>query len=89
MTKKFKCLHDYKSINLNWDVWECQQVKVETERKRSEDLTVQIKEFAKCFVDTIREPFLLLDKDKKVIYVNKSFCDNFKVTVYETVGNLI
>ena len=34
-------------------------------------------------------PFLLLDKDKKVIYVSNSFCDFFKVTVDETIGNVL
>lgn len=51
--------------------------------------SIEIKDFAKSFVDTIHEPFLLLDKDKKVIYVSGGFCDFFKVTVGETTGNVL
>jgi PAS domain S-box-containing protein len=50
---------------------------------------IEIKDFAKSFVDTIHEPFLLLDKEKKVLYVNGGFCDFFKVTVDETIGNIL
>ncbi len=50
---------------------------------------IEIKDFAKSFVDTIHEPFLLMDKDKKVIYVSNSFCDFFKVTVDEIIGNVL
>jgi PAS domain S-box-containing protein len=51
--------------------------------------SIEIKDFAKSFVDTIHEPFVLLDKDKKVIYVSGGFCDFFKVTVDETIGNVL
>jgi len=61
----------------------------ETERKQSESQIVDVKDFAKSFVDTIHEPFLLLDKDKKITYVNRGFCDTFKVTVDETIGKVI
>ena len=63
--------------------------KAEPERNRFEDLTIRVRDFAKSFVDTIREPFLLLDNDKKVIYVNRNFCETFKVTVDETIGNVL
>ena len=36
--------------------------------------------YIKTVVDTIREPFLILDGDLRVISVNKSFCDFFQVT---------
>ncbi|MCE8424433.1 MAG: PAS domain-containing protein, partial [Candidatus Methanoperedens sp.] len=71
-------VHDYIDIYIKW-----------YEVSTFEDLTIRVKDFAKSFVDTIHEPFLLLDKDKKVIYVNRSFCDTFKVTVDETIGNVL
>lgn len=40
-------------------------------------------------VETIREPLLGLDSDLKVILVNKSFTNTFKVTREETLGSLI
>ncbi|MCF8129456.1 MAG: PAS domain-containing protein [Deltaproteobacteria bacterium] len=40
-------------------------------------------------VETIREPLLVLDSDLKVILVNKSFINTFKVTREETLSNLI
>ncbi|MCE8425672.1 MAG: PAS domain-containing protein [Candidatus Methanoperedens sp.] len=54
-----------------------------------ENLTLKVMDFTESFVDTIHEPFLLVNGDLKIRYANKSFCDNFKVTPEETVGHLI
>ncbi len=51
--------------------------------------SIEVKDFAESLVDTIHESFLLLDQDKKVIYVSGGFCDFFKVTVDETIGNVL
>ena len=40
-------------------------------------------------VETIRAPLLVLDSDLKVILVNQSFYDSFKVKPEETMGQLI
>ncbi|MBW1783785.1 MAG: PAS domain S-box protein [Deltaproteobacteria bacterium] len=40
-------------------------------------------------VETIREPLLVLDSDLKILLANQSFCDSFKVTPEETLGNFI
>lgn len=41
------------------------------------------------FVETAREPYLVLDSDLRVLSANRSFYDSFKVTPKETIGNLI
>ena len=41
------------------------------------------------FVETAREPLLVLDADLRVLSANRSFYDSFKVTPKETIGNLI
>jgi two-component system cell cycle sensor histidine kinase PleC len=40
-------------------------------------------------VETIRAPLLVLDSDLKVILVNQSFYDSFKVKSEKTMGQLI
>ncbi|CAG0962398.1 hypothetical protein METP1_00790 [Methanosarcinales archaeon] len=40
--------------------------KKEAERNRFKDLTIRVRDFAKSFVDTFHEPFLLLDNDKRL-----------------------
>jgi nitrogen-specific signal transduction histidine kinase len=45
--------------------------------------------YIKTVVDTLREPFLILDKDLRVISANKSFYSIFKVTKKETEGTLV
>ena len=64
-------------------------IKGENEIKQFEDLILTVKDFAISFVETIHEPFMVLNKDKKVMYANSSFYDYFKVTPDETIGNVI
>ncbi|MBU0936619.1 MAG: response regulator, partial [Spirochaetes bacterium] len=45
--------------------------------------------FAQSVIDTIREPLLSLDGDLRVITVNRSFCNFFKVESEATIGQLI
>jgi diguanylate cyclase (GGDEF)-like protein/PAS domain S-box-containing protein len=46
-------------------------------------------EYAESIIDTVREPLITLDQDLRVISVNRSFYDVFKVKPEETVGQLI
>jgi len=45
--------------------------------------------FAESVINTVREPLISLDQDLRVVAVNRSFCDFFKVKPEETVGQLI
>jgi two-component system CheB/CheR fusion protein len=40
-------------------------------------------------VETVREPLIVLDSDLRILSVNRSFYNSFKVTPEETIGNLI
>jgi two-component system CheB/CheR fusion protein len=44
---------------------------------------------ASAIVDTLREPFLVLDNNLKVIFANNAFYSHFKVNKKETVGKLL
>ncbi len=46
-------------------------------------------EFAESVINTVREPLISLDQDLRVVTVNRSFCEFFKVKSEETVGRLI
>jgi len=45
--------------------------------------------FVRTVVDTLREPFLILDKDLRVISANRIFYKVFQVTEKETEGKLV
>ncbi len=60
-----------------------------TERKMAEKLSQEARKYAENIIDTVREPFVVLDKDLKVLSANHSFYSTFEVTSDETVGNLI
>jgi two-component sensor histidine kinase len=45
--------------------------------------------FAQAIVDTVREPFLVLDKDLRVLAVSRSFYSAFKVSSEDTQGRLL
>ena len=40
-------------------------------------------------VETVREPLIVLDSDLRIVSVNRSFYNSFRVTPEETIGNLI
>lgn len=58
----------------------------EATNKSEKDLALY---FIKNFSDTIREPFLILDTDLRVIGANKSFYKYFQVSKAETENKLI
>src|SRR5659263_269184 len=60
-----------------------------TQRKRAEKISQEARSYAESIIDTVREPFVVLDKDLKVLSANYSFYSTFEVTADETVGNLI
>jgi PAS domain S-box-containing protein len=60
-----------------------------TERKQAEEVSQEARIYSESIIDTVREPFVVLDKDLKVLSANRSFYSTFKVTPDETVGNLI
>jgi two-component system, chemotaxis family, CheB/CheR fusion protein len=45
--------------------------------------------YIRTVVDTIREPFLILDKDLRILSANRTFYVNFQVTKKETEGSLV
>ena len=60
-----------------------------TERKRAEKISKDARIYAESIIDTVREPFVVLDKDLVVLSASRSFYSTFEVTADETVGNLI
>jgi two-component system CheB/CheR fusion protein len=52
----------------------------ETEKARS---------FSENIIETLREPFLVLDSDLKISIANKAFYRSFKVSAEETIGKFI
>ncbi len=60
-----------------------------TEQKKSEGAAREDKELAEKIISTIPEPLVVLDKDLRVTFVNKSFCETFKVKGPDEKGKLI
>jgi PAS domain S-box-containing protein len=60
-----------------------------TVSKRAKLALQEALEYAESIVETVREPLIVLDPDLKVISVNHSFCQTFKVTPEDTEGKLI
>jgi PAS domain S-box-containing protein len=57
--------------------------------KRAALATQDACEYAESIVETVREPLIVLDANLKVISVNRSFCQTFKVTPEGTKGLLV
>ena len=57
--------------------------------KRADRAVKEALEYAESIVETVREPLVVLDTDLKVISVNHSFYQTFKVKPEETAGKLI
>jgi two-component system CheB/CheR fusion protein len=55
-----------------------------TERKRAERAVREAREYAENIVETVRAPLLVLDKDLRVISVNRAFYETFQATPEET-----
>jgi two-component system CheB/CheR fusion protein len=60
-----------------------------TERRLAEKVSQEARIYAESIIDTVREPFVILDKDLEVLSANRSFYSTFEVTPDETVWNLI
>jgi len=60
-----------------------------TARKRAERAVQEAREYAESIVETVREPLVVLDTDLRIISVNHSFYQTFKVTPEDTEGKLI
>ena len=76
------------------DVTERKEIETGLEKTRKELEATKISEdaaheFADSVINTVREPLISLTQDLRVVTVNRSFCEFFKVTPKETVGQLI
>ena len=58
-------------------------------KKQTEDEIQIVLNYANSIIATLREPFLVIDKNLRVVSVNRSFCITFKVTEKESVGKLL
>ncbi|MEO8494106.1 MAG: PAS domain S-box protein [Planctomycetota bacterium] len=57
-----------------------------TQRKRLERQVQEAREYADNILATLRDPFLVLDKDLRVVTANRAFYENFQVAQKETQG---
>jgi PAS domain S-box-containing protein len=60
-----------------------------SERRRSEVIIQDAREYAESIVDTVREPLLVLDRDLRVRSASRAFYETFQVTPETTEGRLI
>jgi diguanylate cyclase (GGDEF)-like protein/PAS domain S-box-containing protein len=60
-----------------------------TARKQLEAAIQGAREYAENIVETVREPLVVLNSDLKILTVNHSFYETFKVTPEDTIGNFI
>jgi signal transduction histidine kinase len=60
-----------------------------SERQRVEWAVHEARVYAESIVETVREPLVVLDTNLRVISVNHSFCQTFKVTPEDAGGKLI
>lgn len=60
-----------------------------TEHKRQEKLVLDAFDYATNILDTQREPFLVLDKDLRVVSANRSFYKSFRVEQDATQGRFV
>ncbi|MCI0642165.1 MAG: PAS domain S-box protein [Gemmataceae bacterium] len=60
-----------------------------SERRRSERAVQNALDFAESIIDTLREPFLVLDRDLRVLGANRSFHLVFQVTQEETQSRYV
>jgi len=63
--------------------------KAMTARKRAKQAIQEASEYAESIIETVREPLVVLDTNLRVISVNHSFYQTFKVTPKDTEGKLI
>ncbi len=76
------------------DITERKEIETGLEKTRKELVVIkkaadEAHEFAESVINTVREPLISLDEDLRVVTVNRSFYEFFKVKPEETVGQLI
>ena len=60
------------------------------DKKQNDESEIKIAlEFSNNIIATLRESFLVLDKNLRVISVNQAFCITFKVAEKDTIGRLL
>ena len=65
-----------------------QQVQI-TKSKRAEEAFNKAQEYTESIFETIREPFIVLTPDLKIISANRSFYNTFQVAPEETEGRFV
>jgi two-component system, chemotaxis family, CheB/CheR fusion protein len=58
-------------------------------RKRDVALAIDVKEYAEKLLSAIPHPLAVVDKDLRVLWVNASFLDYFRVSSQGTIDNLL
>jgi PAS domain S-box-containing protein len=62
---------------------------IEFEREQAELALRESRRYSEAIIETVREALVVLDARLKVLSVNGSFCDTFRVTSGETIGSSI
>ena len=57
-----------------------------SERIQAEEAVQEARELAESIVDTVREPLIVLDGKLRIVSASRSFYENFRVTLEDTVG---
>lgn len=65
------------------------QKKMKNKKVNAEELWEIAWTYIRTVVDTVREPFLILDRDLRVLSANRTFYVAFQVTQKETEGKLV
>ncbi len=60
-----------------------------SERRQAERARQNALRYAEDIIETLREPFLILDAELKVRTANRAFCQTFRVTGEELTGQLV
>ena len=60
-----------------------------TERRRQERVAHEALAYADNILATLREPFLVLDQNQRVVTANRSFYQKFRVVPEETLGRFV
>jgi two-component system CheB/CheR fusion protein len=59
------------------------------DRKREATLAIDVKAYAEKLLSAIPNPLVVVDKDLRVLWVNASFLDYFRVASQDTIDNLL
>jgi two-component system cell cycle sensor histidine kinase PleC len=73
-------------ISIQRDVTERRESELAAANEELANQNKELVEYTKRIVNTIREPLILLDQDFKVVSVNSSFYQLFKVDFKDTIG---